>query len=341
MALKDRIGEYLVIEGKITEKQLATALERQLVMGGRLGTNLIELGLITEEELVDLLSKKFNVPAASIQELDRIEPSLIKMISRDLAQKYSVVPFSLDRKTLSVVLLNPQNLDAVSELGFITGCVIKPHVSSEARILYALEQYYNISRPLRYISLLDEERKRHQNEEKTDAQRKEPTREELNDALNEAKEDWGTTRNRDEAIYTYLKSAHIAFGRGILFLVKSGKLFGWRSFPLAREVEVKKLQINLPDLAPFQEVAANRSHYQGPPPEGPVFGVLVTALGGDMPKQIMLAPIIIKGTVVAILYVDHTVSELPAHSIEFILTASQKLSLALEILILKNKILEV
>lgn len=341
MALKDRIGEYLVNEGRITEKQLATALERQLIMGGRLGTNLIELGLITEEGLVELLSKKMNVPAVPGAELDAIDPAVIKMISRELAEKYSAVPFKLDRKTLNVALLNPQNLDAISELGFITGCAIKPHVSSEARLLYALEQYYNISRPLRFISLLDDERKRHQREEAEAPARKEPSREELADALNEAKEEWGTTRNRDEAIATYLKAAHIAFDRGVLFLVKSGKLFGWRSFPLVREVEVKKLQFDLPGLKSFHEAVTGRSHYLGPAPEAPPFGDLVSALGGTPPKQILLVPVLIKGTAVALFYGDAGDSGLSQAGLEFILAATQKLSLSLEILILKNKILEV
>ena len=339
--MKDRLGEFLVTEGKITEKQLATALERQLVMGGRLGTNLIELGLISEEELVGLLSQQFNVPPISIQDLEDIAPDLIKLISRDLAQKYSVVPFKRDRKTLSVVCLNPQNLDAISELGFITGCVIKPHVGSEARLLKAMEHYYQISRPLRYISLLDDERKILRTEEEGAPKRKDPTAQELMDAINNAKEEWGMTTHRDEAITTFLNATHMVFDHGILFLVKAGKLFGWRSYPLNREAEVKKLQFNLPEMDSFREAVTSKSNYKGDPPDTPAYRDVVTALGANAPKQVMLTPLVIKGTVVALFYGGNTESDLSPHGMEFVSTASQKLSLALEILILKNKILEV
>ena len=59
-----RLGEALVQEGLINNQQLSKALERQVIYGGRLGTNLIELGLLTEESLVRFMAKVFGVPYA-------------------------------------------------------------------------------------------------------------------------------------------------------------------------------------------------------------------------------------------------------------------------------------
>jgi hypothetical protein len=56
------LGEHLITAKKITENQLLEVLERQVTEGGRLGTNLIELGYITEEELTHFLSEKFQMP---------------------------------------------------------------------------------------------------------------------------------------------------------------------------------------------------------------------------------------------------------------------------------------
>jgi len=338
--LKDRIGEYLVTTGVITEQQLATALERQLVMGGRLGTNLIELGLISENELVKLLSKKMNIPPAFIEDLEGIDPQILALITRENAEKYKVVPFRLERKNLDVALLEPLNLDKVTELGFITGYTIRAHISVEARILYALERYYKVSRPLRYISLLDDERKRHEEAAGGEQKRKDPSPEDLLSALDTAREEWAVAQNRDDAITTFLKTAHVAFDRGILFLVKSSKLFGWRSFPIAREQEVKKLQFNIADLSEFKAAVDSKAHFQGPPPDNTHYATLLEALTGGPPKQIVLVPIVIKNSVVSVLYADTLTTELSEHALRFILTAAQKTSLSLEILILKNKIMD-
>lgn len=56
-----RLGEYLVKEGIITRQQLNQAFERQVVYGGRIGTNLIELSFISEEEPTRLLGRFFNI----------------------------------------------------------------------------------------------------------------------------------------------------------------------------------------------------------------------------------------------------------------------------------------
>ena len=67
-----------------------------------------------------------------------------------MAEKYKVVPFRKDRNRLHVVLLDPRSMATVDELRFITGYDIVPYVTSELRLLYALEKYYGLERDLRY-----------------------------------------------------------------------------------------------------------------------------------------------------------------------------------------------
>lgn len=151
MALK--IGELLVKEGVITRKQLEEALKCQVIFGGRLGTNLIEMGLIGEDELVRYLSKQLEVPFVPPEQLLSIPPDVIKLISRDMAEEYKIIPLSLDKKRLTVAMWDPSDLSAVDAISFITGYIIKPLVCSELRLLLALEQYYGIKREVRYIQL--------------------------------------------------------------------------------------------------------------------------------------------------------------------------------------------
>jgi hypothetical protein len=343
MPLAERLGEYLVKAGRITEPQLSSALERQVTMGGRLGTNLIELGFLSENDLTQFLGKKLKIPSAQASDLDQIDVSLTLLIPRDLAQKYSVVPIKRDRTGLSVALLDPTDLEVLDELRFITGCVIKPYLASEARIRFALERYYQISRQLRYVSVLDDERRRHGSPSGTEGgkgPKKEPTTEEMEAAMRQAKEDWAEVRHRDEAIGTFLKAANLVLDRGILFLVKSAVVAGWQAFPVFLGAEIGRLEFNLSRPSLFKDVVAAKTFYQGPAPYDPTYRDLFQLLGGDLPKEILLLPILINDHVVVVLYGDNQVTGRPIQSIDYLRKLAQKVAMALEILILKKKILE-
>ena len=341
--MAERLGEYLIKAGRITEPQLSSALERQVTMGGRLGTNLIELGFLSEDELTQFLSKKLKIPSIEASDLEDIEPSLIQLIPRELAQKYNVVPIKRDRTTLSVAFLDPTDLEVIDELRFITGCIIKPFIASEARIRYLLERYYQINRHLLYISVLDDERKRHRLETETEddrTARREPTPEEMDAAMQRAKEDWVEIRNRDEAIGTFLKALNAVLDRGILFLVKAGKVIGWRAFPVYHEAEIGRLEFQLDRPSLFKDVVTAKTFYQGPAPYDPTYRDLFQLLGGDHPKEILLLPVLMNDQVVAVLYGDNQISSRPIQTLSYVRKLAQKLAMALEILILKKKIVE-
>ena len=57
-----KIGELLVEAGLISEAQLQEALRQQRIAGGRMGSNLVALGFVDEEVLMDFLAQKTGVP---------------------------------------------------------------------------------------------------------------------------------------------------------------------------------------------------------------------------------------------------------------------------------------
>lgn len=344
--MPERLGEYLVKAGKITERQLSIVLERQVTMGGRLGTNLIELGYLSENDLTQFLSKKLKIPSVQSADIEQIDPAVIQLIPREVAQKYNMVPIKRDRSVLSVALLDPTDLEAIDELRFITGCVIRPYIASEARIRYALEHYYQINRQLRYVSVLDDERKSHEKRTGIEAEksaRKEPSTDELEAVLRQAREDWVEARDRDEVIAIFLKAANAVLERGILFLVKSAMVTAWKAYPAYREAEISGIEFKLDEPSVFKDVVTAKTFYRGPvppPADNPTHQGLFQALGGPLPEEILLLPILINDQVVAVFYGDNQVSGLPIRSPEFIRKLARKVAMALEILILKKKILE-
>jgi len=130
---------------------LEEALKYQVIFGGKLGTNLIEMGAVEEADISRILSRKFGIPAADCNEIMGISPDLIKLIPRDIAARYRVVPLRLDGRRLTLVMADPTDLKAVDEIAFRTGFIIRPAVVAEVRMVLALERYYDIERERRYI----------------------------------------------------------------------------------------------------------------------------------------------------------------------------------------------
>ena len=153
MSKKLRIGELLVKAGILSRHQLEEALNAQLIYGGKLGTNLVEHGFVTEEFLTSFLSKQCNIPAVDSEKLNEIPQEVIDSIPRELAERHKVVPFRKDKRRLDVALIDPTNLKAIDEVAFKSGRMVRPHVAAEVAILRCLERYYQIPKPRRYIHL--------------------------------------------------------------------------------------------------------------------------------------------------------------------------------------------
>ncbi len=147
------LGQILLKDGVISLTQLDEAVKTQVIFGGRLGTNLIELGYLDEQTLTKYLVKRHNVPTVDWHSISRIKPGLLKLFPKKLAQKYEAFPVKLDGNKLWVVMANPAHLGAISEMSFATGKAIKPLVLPEVRIFDLLQRFYQIGRELRYINV--------------------------------------------------------------------------------------------------------------------------------------------------------------------------------------------
>ncbi|HBT83939.1 MAG: hypothetical protein A2091_13300 [Desulfuromonadales bacterium GWD2_61_12] len=146
-----RIGDLLLQDGTITPAQLEEALKYQVIFGGKIGTNLIEMGVVNEDDIARVLGKKFGVPAVKVQELENVPRSVIDRFPGDLVQKYNAVPLSIEGRRITVAMTNPSDLAAVDAIAFTTGLVVKVAVVSELRMANALERYYDIQRDRRFI----------------------------------------------------------------------------------------------------------------------------------------------------------------------------------------------
>lgn len=142
-----KLGEILVREKLLTPQQLREAIDYQRQHGGRLGYNLVKLGFVSDDMITAVLSRQYGVPSVNL-ELFEIDPDVIRLIPREVAEKYCVLPLSRVGATLTLAMADPTNVFAMDDVKFMTGLNIEPVVVSEASLQEAIEKYYNTSREI-------------------------------------------------------------------------------------------------------------------------------------------------------------------------------------------------
>ncbi|MBI4169972.1 MAG: hypothetical protein HY510_08550 [Acidobacteria bacterium] len=139
-----KLGDWLIQKKKITEEQLARALQDQAFFGERLGHSLSKLGFIDEDTLGEYLAEMSRTRFAPARRLESIPPEVIAAVPARLAAKYRIVPIAIEARKLHLAMRDPKDLLAIDEIAFLTGLPIEPYVATEFQIVRAIERYYQI-----------------------------------------------------------------------------------------------------------------------------------------------------------------------------------------------------
>jgi len=137
-----RLGELLVEGGLITPAQLQSAITHQKIARGRLGSNLVALGYISEEVLMDFLSHQTGVPQIDVRQVD-IPPQVLKLVPHRLADQFTVLPISTkEPKSLVLAMSDPSDLNAIDSVRFASGLNVEPVVASHSALRKAISDLY-------------------------------------------------------------------------------------------------------------------------------------------------------------------------------------------------------
>jgi type IV pilus assembly protein PilB len=139
--MSSRLGEILIKENLITSDQLQQALAHQKANGGRLGTCLMKLGFISDDEITGVLSRQYGVPSINLKYYE-VDAAVIKLIPQDTAIRYQIVPLSRVGSTLTIAMTDPTNVFAMDDIKFMTGFNVEPVVASETAIAEAISKFY-------------------------------------------------------------------------------------------------------------------------------------------------------------------------------------------------------
>src|SRR5438105_643124 len=150
-----KLGEILVRENLISPQHLRQALDYQREHGGRLGFNLVKLGLVSDDTITAILSRQYGIPSVNLELFD-IEESVLRLIPQEVAQKYSVLPLSRVGATLTMAMVDPTNVFAMDDIKFMTGLNVEPVVVAEASVQQAIAKYYSTTREIELASVAPE-----------------------------------------------------------------------------------------------------------------------------------------------------------------------------------------
>ena len=146
-----KLGEILVRENLISPQHLREALDYQRQHGGRLGFNLVKLGLVSDDMITAVLSRQYGIPSVNL-DLFNIDSTVLSLIPQEVALKHSVLPLSRVGATLTLAMVDPTNVFALDDVKFMTGLNIEPVVVAEGSVQLAIAKYYGTSREIELAS---------------------------------------------------------------------------------------------------------------------------------------------------------------------------------------------
>lgn len=137
-----RIGDLLVEKNMITETQLAHALQEQKLSGRKLGNQLVDLGYVDENSLLNLLSDQLQIPFVELRQF-RFDKNLVQTLPETSARRYRVMVLREDFDGLLLGMADPTDIFCLDELQRILQKNLKPAVVRESELLDILDIAYS------------------------------------------------------------------------------------------------------------------------------------------------------------------------------------------------------
>lgn len=141
---KIRVGDLLVEAGAITEDQLQQALEKQKEDGGRIGNVIMQMGFISKELLITVLTTQMGIEYCEVRSV-QIDESVLKLVPDSLVAKYRAMPICFDPDNpniLKVAMADPMDLTAVDDISISSGLQVEPMLSFDDDLGEVIGKYY-------------------------------------------------------------------------------------------------------------------------------------------------------------------------------------------------------
>lgn len=154
---RKQVGQILLARGRLTQEQIDAAMVEQASRPDRqlLGEILVDLGMVSEDEVLEALAEAYDVPYA------RLTPRLadvkvVNLVPKEYLEKHSVLPLFKVRNSLTLALSEPSNVFLIEEIARMTDCKVQVVVASSADIQAILGQYVNAANVFVIDDIMDD-----------------------------------------------------------------------------------------------------------------------------------------------------------------------------------------
>jgi len=142
--LKENITDALIKTGKVSKENLDKALSVQKEKRLPLRRVLVDMGLVSQEDLLSVLSSQLYIPTLHLNKY-KFNPDIIGLVPERIARFYTLIPLSRMGNTITIAISDPLNILALDDLSSVTGCSIDIVLSPEDEIQKAIEGQYNLN----------------------------------------------------------------------------------------------------------------------------------------------------------------------------------------------------
>ncbi|MBJ7591297.1 MSHA fimbrial ATPase MshE [Aeromonas veronii] len=146
--LKMRLGDLLVQEQIISDDQLQLALQQQRQTGRKLGTTLIDLGFISEVQLLQFLARQLDVPFFDLNNLT-IDAAAVPLLPEVQARRYRALAVNLTDDKVTVAMSDPADLSALDAIAaLLSPRIMVLAVAREGQLLEYFDRLYRRTREI-------------------------------------------------------------------------------------------------------------------------------------------------------------------------------------------------
>jgi len=362
-----RLGEVLLSEKFLTPHELDLALENHVLHGVKLGTCLVEMGLVADDDLARCLGKRAGLAFMTQDQLLAFGSQYLSVISPTAMKEHRLIPVGIHGGTVRIATDHEFSRKKQAEIERFLGQRIELVVVSGYAVDFFLEQMFGIQRPGRFLPkysrmnppemapaalhgssresapvIIDGIEWKRLGEAAPDGESAHVCddsaavfdRDDAPRSLSAAAERLSLARSRDDVAGTVLDYISGSGGGAALFLVKDGVVRGWKACTKQRILpEFEAFSAPLETLPELQECVITQKPYWGnsQTPETKQLLQMLQFSGG----RPACFPIFIRNRIIAVLLCDGSDGPDPREAGEL----CRKASYALEILILRSKLL--
>ena len=146
---------FLVGSDYMSAAELEEVTQATVLYGGRLGTAVVEAGLMTPDELDRALAQHHDLPEIPVEWLKKPDPAARTAIHLDLVKRHRAFPLHFEKRTLHVGMLDPRDSAVLDALAFASSCLIAPYPLSELRFAELMQRIHGVAPSPRIAALLD------------------------------------------------------------------------------------------------------------------------------------------------------------------------------------------